>query len=152
MLHSYRSVRVVSGRPDLQVYARRWSQKPVPWALPPFRRISTTSSLDPFDASITYDFSTTTLNLFFYAWYDFETSYYGHPVACHNQSLIYLLQMIWENVFAGSCCIVIEAFVPSRGGQICKSTPGGGARSQFRNLSFPLRRISTTSSLDPFDA
>jgi hypothetical protein len=47
---------------------------------------------------------------------------------------------------------VIGAFVSSRGGQICKSTPGGGARSQFRELSFPLRRISTTSSLDPFDA
>ena len=47
---------------------------------------------------------------------------------------------------------VIGAFVPSRGGQICKSTPGGGARSQFRELSFPLRQISTTSSLDPFDA
>jgi hypothetical protein len=47
---------------------------------------------------------------------------------------------------------VIGAFVSSRGGQICKSTPGGGARSQFRELSFPLRRISTASSLDPFDA
>ena len=47
---------------------------------------------------------------------------------------------------------VIGAFVSSRGGQICKSTPGGGARSQFRELPFPLRRISTTSSLDPFDA
>jgi hypothetical protein len=47
---------------------------------------------------------------------------------------------------------VTGAFVPSRGGQICKSTPGGGARSQFHKLSFPLRRISTTSSLDPFDA
>jgi hypothetical protein len=47
---------------------------------------------------------------------------------------------------------VIGAFVPSRGGQICKSTPGSGARSQFRELSFPLRRISTASSLDPFDA
>jgi hypothetical protein len=36
MLHSYRSVRAVSWRPDLQVYARRWSQKPVPRApLPP---------------------------------------------------------------------------------------------------------------------
>jgi hypothetical protein len=47
---------------------------------------------------------------------------------------------------------VIGAFVPSRGGQICKSTPGGGARSQFRELPFPLRQISTASSLDPFDA
>jgi hypothetical protein len=44
------------------------------------------------------------------------------------------------------------AFVSSRGGRICKSTPGGGARSQFRELPFPLHRISTTSSLDPFDA
>jgi hypothetical protein len=36
MLHSYRSVRVVSWRPDLQAYARQWSQKPVPQApLPP---------------------------------------------------------------------------------------------------------------------
>jgi hypothetical protein len=46
----------------------------------------------------------------------------------------------------------IGAFVSSRGGKICKSTPGGGARSQFRELPFPLRRISTASSLDPFDA
>jgi hypothetical protein len=30
--------------------------------------------------------------------------------------------------------------VPSCEGQICKSTPGGGARSQFRELS-PLRRL-----------
>jgi hypothetical protein len=35
MLHSYRSVHAVSWRPDLQVYARRWSQKPVPRALLP---------------------------------------------------------------------------------------------------------------------
>jgi hypothetical protein len=34
MLHSYRSVHAVSWRPDLQVYARRWSQKPVQRALP----------------------------------------------------------------------------------------------------------------------
>jgi hypothetical protein len=33
MLHSYRSVRAVSWRPVLQVYARRWSEKPVPRAL-----------------------------------------------------------------------------------------------------------------------
>jgi hypothetical protein len=33
MLHSYRSVRDVSWRPDLQVYARQWSQKPVLRAL-----------------------------------------------------------------------------------------------------------------------
>jgi hypothetical protein len=32
---------------------------------------------------------------------------------------------------------VIGAFAPSRGGQICKSTPGSGARSQFRELPFP---------------
>ena len=35
LLHSYQSVRAVSWRPDLQVYARRWSQKPVPRALLP---------------------------------------------------------------------------------------------------------------------
>jgi hypothetical protein len=35
---------------------------------------------------------------------------------------------------------VIGAFVPSREGRICKSTPDGGARSQFRELS-PLRRL-----------
>jgi hypothetical protein len=34
MLHSYQSVCVVSWRPDLQVYVTRWSQKPVPQALP----------------------------------------------------------------------------------------------------------------------
>jgi hypothetical protein len=51
---------------------------------------------------ISYAFSTTTLSLLFYAWYDFETSYYGHPASCHNQSLYsltYLLQMIWEKVW-----------------------------------------------------
>jgi hypothetical protein len=37
MLHSYRSVRVVSWRPYLQVYARRWSQFR---ELSPFRRLS----------------------------------------------------------------------------------------------------------------
>jgi hypothetical protein len=63
-----------------------------------------------------------------------------------------LLLCLLVYMFAYSCYIVIGAFVPSRGGQICKYTPGGGARSQFRELPFPLRRISTTSSLDPFDA
>ena len=48
--------------------------------------------------------------------------------------MIYLLFCM----FACSWCIVIGAFVSSRGGQICKSTPGGGARSQFRELSFPF--------------
>jgi hypothetical protein len=43
-------------------------------------------------------------------------------------------------MFACSCCIVITVFVPSREGQVCKSTPGGGARSQFRELS-PFRRL-----------
>ena len=38
-------------------------------------------------------------------------------------------------MFAYSCCIVIGAFMLSRGGQICKSTLVGGARSQFRELS-----------------
>jgi hypothetical protein len=64
----------------------------------------------------------------------------------------YLLIYLLVCMFACSCCIVIGAFVPSHGGQICKSTPDGGARSQFRELLFPLRRISTASSLDPFDA
>ena len=50
--------------------------------------------------------------------------------------MIYLLVCM----FACSCCIVIGAFVPSHGGQICKSTPDGGARSQFRELS-PFRRL-----------
>jgi hypothetical protein len=44
-------------------------------------------------------------------------------------------------MLACSCCIVIRAFVPSRGGQIYKSTPGSGAKSQFRELS-PFRRLS----------
>jgi hypothetical protein len=63
----------------------------------------------------------------------------------------YLMIYLLVCMFACSCCIVIGAFVPSCGGRICKSTLGGGARSQFRELS-PFRRISTTSSLDPFDA
>jgi hypothetical protein len=53
-----------------------------------------------------------------------------------NIFLIYLLVYI----FACSCCIVIGAFVLSRGGQICRSKPGGGARSQFRELS-PFHRL-----------
>jgi hypothetical protein len=64
----------------------------------------------------------------------------------------YLLICLLVCMLACSCCIVIGAFVPSRGGQICKSTLGGGARSQFRELPFPLLRISTANSLDPFDA
>jgi hypothetical protein len=64
----------------------------------------------------------------------------------------YLLIYLLVYMFAYSCCLVIGAFVPSRGGQICKSTQGSGARSQFCELPFPLHRISTTSSLDPFDA
>jgi hypothetical protein len=43
-------------------------------------------------------------------------------------------------MFACSCCIVIGAFASSREGQIYKSTPGGGARSQFRELSL-FRRL-----------
>ena len=69
-----------------------------------------------------------------------------------NHYTKYLLIYLLVCMFACSWCIVIGAFVSSRGGQICKSTPGGGARSQFRELSFPLRRISTASSLNPFDA
>jgi hypothetical protein len=42
----------------------------------------------------------------------------------------------WFVCLLVQCCIVIGAFVPSRGGQIYKSTPG--ARSQFRKLSFPF--------------
>ena len=79
MLHSYQSVRAVSWRPDPRVYARRWSQKPVPRApLPPSpdKHGKLTGSL----WCINYlCFTTTTLSLLFYAWYDFETSYYGHP-------------------------------------------------------------------------
>jgi hypothetical protein len=50
--------------------------------------------------------------------------------------LIYLLVCM----FACSCCIVIGAFVPSREGQFCKTTPDDGARSQFRELS-PFRQL-----------
>jgi hypothetical protein len=60
--------------------------------------------------------------------------------------LVYLLVCM----FACSCCIVIGAFMSSRGGQIYKSTPGGGARSQFRELSFPLRRIRVDRHLYRF--
>jgi hypothetical protein len=38
-------------------------------------------------------------------------------------------------MFACSYCIAIGAFVLSCGGQIGKSTPDSGARSQFRELS-----------------
>jgi hypothetical protein len=45
--------------------------------------------------------------------------------------------------------IVIGAFVLSRGGQICKSTPGGGAKNQFRELSplSPDKHSKLTGSL-----
>jgi hypothetical protein len=65
-------------------------------------------------------------------------------VSQHHMTQILLIYLL-VCMFAYSCCIVIGAFVPSRGGQICKSTPGSGARSQFCELPFPLRRISTTS-------
>jgi hypothetical protein len=71
---------------------------------------------------------------------------------CSDHYTKYLLVCLLVCMFVCSCCIVIGAFVPSHGGQICKSTPGDGARSQFRELSFPLHRISMASSLDPFDA
>jgi hypothetical protein len=57
-----------------------------------------------------------------------------HPSIAILTTMVYLLVCM----FAYSCCIVIGAFVPSCGGQICKSTPGSGARSQFRELSFPF--------------
>jgi hypothetical protein len=41
----------------------------------------------------------------------------------------YLLVYLLVCMFSCSCCIVIGAFVSSRGGQIYKSTPGSGARS-----------------------
>jgi hypothetical protein len=73
-----------------------------------------------------------------------------HPyIAILTTILKYLLIYLFVCIFAFSCCIVIRAFVPSSGGQICKSTPGSGARSQFREP--PLRRISMASTLDPFD-
>ena len=50
--------------------------------------------------------------------------------------MIYLLVCM----FTYSCCIVIGAFVSSREGKFCNSTPDGGARSQFRELS-PFRRL-----------
>jgi hypothetical protein len=76
-----------------------------------------------------------------------------HPyIAILTTYTKYVLVYLLVCMFACSCCIVIGAFVSSRGGQICKSTRGSGARSQFRELLFPLRRISTASSLDPFDA
>jgi hypothetical protein len=101
---------------------------------PPGKHLrSTTRSIStPHDTYSTQDYPS------MYRYFDHYTKYL----------LVYLLVCM----FAYSCCIVIGEFVPSRGGQICKSTTGSGARSQFCELPFPLRRISTTSSLDPFDA
>jgi hypothetical protein len=69
MLHSYRSIRVVLWRPVLQVYSRQWSQSQFR-ELSPFHRLKhgkLTGSL----WCINYlCFSTTTLSLLFYAWYD----------------------------------------------------------------------------------
>jgi hypothetical protein len=50
MLHSYRSVRAVLWRLDLQVYARQLARSQFHELPFPLRRISTTSSMDPFDA------------------------------------------------------------------------------------------------------
>jgi hypothetical protein len=85
-------------------------------------------------------------------WHRFYSRLYPFIYRYSDHYTKYLLACLLVCMFAYSCCIVIGAFVPSRGGQICKSMPGGGARSQFRELSFPLHRIRTASSLDPFDA
>jgi hypothetical protein len=85
-------------------------------------------------------------------WNKFYSRLYPSIYRYSDHYTKYLLVYLLVCMFACSCCIVIGAFVSSRGGQICKSTPGGGARSQFRELPFPLRRISMASSLDPFDA
>jgi hypothetical protein len=79
---------------------------------PPGKHLcSTTSSISNHMTQILLK----TLPIFIYRYSDNYTKYL----------LVYLLICM----FACSCCIVIGAFVPSRGGQICKSTLGGGARS-----------------------
>jgi hypothetical protein len=105
MLHSNRSVRAVSWRPDLQVYARRWSQKPVPRAL----------TLSPVKARQAHWIPLMhKLPVLFQP--QPSACYFMHDMilvrdkllwppnlrTCRNQSLYsltYLLQMIWEKVW-----------------------------------------------------
>jgi hypothetical protein len=85
-------------------------------------------------------------------WHIFYSRLYPSIYRYSDHYTKYLLIYLLVCMFACSWFIFIGAFVSSHGGQICKSTPGSGARSQFRELPFPIHRISTTSSLDPFDA
>jgi hypothetical protein len=64
-----------------------------------------------------------------------------HPhITILDHYIKYLLIYLLVCMFACSCCVVIGAFVLSREGQFRESTPDGGARSQFRELS-PFRRF-----------
>jgi hypothetical protein len=79
MLHSYRSVRVVSWRPDLQVYARWWSQKPVPRALTlsSFKHGKLTGPLWCINYLCFFNHNPRPVILCM-IWFFYETSYYGH--------------------------------------------------------------------------
>jgi hypothetical protein len=105
MLHSYRSIRAVSWRLDLQVYVRQWSQKPGPWAL----------TLSPVKARQAHWIPLMhKLPMLFQP--QPSASYFMHDIillrdkllgppslrTCRNKSLYsltYLLQMIWEKVW-----------------------------------------------------
>jgi hypothetical protein len=70
-----------------------------------------------------------------------STQNYIHPsttILDHYNE--YLLIYLLVSMFSCSCCIVIGAFMPSLEGQFCKSTPDGGAKSQFREFS-PFHRL-----------
>ena len=59
-----------------------------------------------------------------------STQNYIHPsTTIPDHYIEYLLIYLLVDMFACSCYIVIEAFVPSREGQFCKSTPDRSASS-----------------------
>ena len=94
MLHSYRSVRAVSQRPVLQVYARRWIQKPVPRALTLSPVKARQAHWIPLMHKLPMIFQPQPSACYFMHDMILRQVIMATQAACHNQSLIYLLQMI----------------------------------------------------------
>ena len=106
MLHSYRSVRAISWRPVLQVYARWWSQKPVLRALtlspvkawqahwiPLMHKLPMLFQPQPSACYFMHDMILLLRDKLLWP---------PSLITCRNQSLYsltYLLQMIWEKVW-----------------------------------------------------
>jgi hypothetical protein len=73
-------------------------------------------------------------------WHRFYSRLYPSIYHHSDHYTKYLLIFLLVCIFACSCYIFIRATVSSREGRICKSTPDGGARNQFRELS-PFHRL-----------